>query len=86
MVQRLQKVKPVYRISDWIDDWQKSEELAQRITTYPTKSPVSYLLCIVGFEGENYGVSSKNFAVKKCPTPAVKIGCHKISKNFTQNL
>jgi hypothetical protein len=39
MVQRLQKVKPVYRISDWIDDWQKSEELAQRITTHPTKSP-----------------------------------------------
>ena len=38
MLQRLQKVQPVYRTSDWIDDWQKSEELSQRITTYPSPS------------------------------------------------
>ena len=64
MLQRLQKVKPVYRISDWIDDWQKSEELTQRIAAYPTKYPVSYLLCIVGFEGEYHGVASLTPAVK----------------------
>lgn len=36
LLQRLEKVKPMYRISDWIDDWQRSEELTQRITAYPT--------------------------------------------------
>lgn len=39
MLQRLEKVQPTYCITDWIDDWQRSEELAQRITTYPTPSP-----------------------------------------------
>lgn len=35
MLERLEKVQPVYRITDWIDDWQRSEELTQRITAYP---------------------------------------------------
>ena len=38
MLERLQKVQPVYRISDWIDDWQRSEELTQRISAYPNHS------------------------------------------------
>lgn len=39
MLRRLEKVQPVYRITDWIDDWQRSEELTQRITAYPAPSP-----------------------------------------------
>ena len=39
MLQRLEKVQPVYRITDWIDDWRRSEELTQRITAYPAPSP-----------------------------------------------
>ena len=38
MLQRLEKVRPMYRITDWIDDWQRSEELTQRITAFPTPS------------------------------------------------
>lgn len=49
MLQRLQSVKPVYRISDWIDDWQRSEELTQRITAYPSIPTVCgiYLPCTI---------------------------------------
>ena len=50
MLQRLEKVQPVYRISDWIDDWQKSEELTQRITAYPPpRTPVSFLTHLYEF-------------------------------------
>ena len=38
MLQRLEKVKPMYRISDWIDDWRRSEELTERITAFPTST------------------------------------------------
>lgn len=38
MLQRLQKVKPMYRIGEWIDDWRRSEELTERITAYPTST------------------------------------------------
>ena len=35
LLKRLEKVQPIYRVSDWVDDWQKKEELTSRITAYP---------------------------------------------------
>jgi len=39
MLQRLQKVEPTYKVSDWIDDWQQKEELTELITAYPSRQP-----------------------------------------------
>ena len=35
MLQRLQKVEPMYKVADWIEDWQRKEELTTMITAYP---------------------------------------------------
>lgn len=35
LLKRLQKVGPMYRVSDWINDWQRKEELTSMITSYP---------------------------------------------------
>ena len=36
MQKRLEKVEPVYRITDWVDDWKKNAELTEMITAYPS--------------------------------------------------
>ena len=35
MLQRLQKVEPMYKVTNWIEDWQRKEELTTMITAYP---------------------------------------------------
>lgn len=35
LLKRLEKVEPMYKVSDWIDDWQKNAELMELITSYP---------------------------------------------------
>ena len=32
---------PMYRVSDWVNDWEKKEQLVENITAYPTSSRVS---------------------------------------------
>ena len=39
MLHRLQLVQPNYKVTDWIDDWQKKEELSENITTFPSRLP-----------------------------------------------
>lgn len=41
MLRRLQRVKPQYQVSQWIDDYRHSEELTERITAFPTTPPAS---------------------------------------------
>ena len=35
MLKRLEKVEPMYKVSDWIEDWRKKEEITGMITAYP---------------------------------------------------
>ncbi len=35
MLKRLQVAKPMYRVADWVNDWQRKEELTSMITSYP---------------------------------------------------
>lgn len=35
MIKRLETVAPMYRMSNWVDDWQRKEELTSMITAYP---------------------------------------------------
>ena len=35
MLKRLQSAEPMYKISNWADDWQRKEELTSMITAYP---------------------------------------------------
>ena len=41
MLKRLEKVEPIYKVTDWIDDWRKKQELTERITAYPNEYQVS---------------------------------------------
>ena len=41
MLKRLEKVEPIYKVTDWIDDWRKKEELTEMITTYPNEYQAS---------------------------------------------
>ena len=36
MQKRLEKVEPMYRIADWVEDWQKNAELTALITQFPS--------------------------------------------------
>ena len=36
MQKRLDKVEPMYKMSEWIDDWKKNAELTEMITAYPS--------------------------------------------------
>ena len=54
------KVEPMYKVSDWIDDWRKKEELTDRISTYsegpPRVQTVAYLIhlwFLMWHEGEH---------------------------------
>lgn len=53
MLKRIEKVEPIYKVSEWIDDWQRKEELTSMITNYPEipvarkVMAVTYLQCIV---------------------------------------
>lgn len=38
MLDRLQKVQPMYRVSDCVDSWRKNAELTEMITAYPESS------------------------------------------------
>lgn len=38
MLGRLQKVQPMYRVSDCVDSWRKNAELTEMITAYPESS------------------------------------------------
>lgn len=35
MLKRLEDVEPMYKVTEWIDDWQRKEELTEMITAYP---------------------------------------------------
>ena len=35
MLKRLERVEPIYKVSDWVDDWRRKEEITGMITTYP---------------------------------------------------
>ena len=35
MLKRLEKVEPIYKVSDWIEDWRRKEEITGMITAYP---------------------------------------------------
>ncbi len=35
LLKRLEEVEPMYKVSEWIDDWQRKEELADMITSFP---------------------------------------------------
>lgn len=35
MLQRLQDVKPMYRVSDHVESWRRNAELTEMITAYP---------------------------------------------------
>ena len=35
MLKRLEKVKPMYKVSEWVDDWERKEQLTGMITNYP---------------------------------------------------
>lgn len=41
ILKRLQDVRPMYRVSDWVTDWEKKELLTENISAYPTSSRVS---------------------------------------------
>ena len=41
MLKRLEKVEPIYKVSDWIDDWRRKEELTEMITAYPNELQAS---------------------------------------------
>lgn len=36
MLKRLQQVEPMYRVQEWIDDWQRKEDHTERITAFPS--------------------------------------------------
>ena len=36
MQKRLEKVEPMYKISECVEDWKKNAELTKMITTYPS--------------------------------------------------
>ena len=38
MLKRLEKVQPIYKVSDWVEDWQRKEELTSMITCYPAST------------------------------------------------
>lgn len=41
MIKRLETVKPMYKVSEWVSDWQRKEELMTMITSYPeNKEPI----------------------------------------------
>ena len=35
MLKRLEKVEPMYKVSDWIEDWRRKEDITGMITAYP---------------------------------------------------
>lgn len=35
MLKRLEKVEPIYKVTNWIDDWRRKEELTDMITIFP---------------------------------------------------
>ena len=35
MLKRLEKVEPIYKVSDWVEDWRRKEEITEMITAYP---------------------------------------------------
>lgn len=35
MLKRLEQVEPIYKVSDWVDDWRRTQELTEMITAYP---------------------------------------------------
>ena len=37
LLKRLEKVEPMYKVSSWVDDWQRKGELASMITAYPER-------------------------------------------------
>ena len=41
MLKRLQGVRPVYKMAEWVSDWEKKEQLVENITAYPTSSRAS---------------------------------------------
>ena len=53
MLERLQKVKPMYRVDEWIKDWQRNGELTEMITAYPQTGSqkeqidVQVIICII---------------------------------------
>lgn len=38
LLERLEKVEPMYKVSSWIEDWQRKGELTNMITAYPEAS------------------------------------------------
>lgn len=48
MLKRLEKVEPMYKVSEWIDDWQRKEELSSMITSYP-EIPVARKVWLYGW-------------------------------------
>lgn len=48
LVKRLEKVEPIYKLTDWVDDWEKNEKLHEMITCYPESMHVkvgTYISC-----------------------------------------
>lgn len=41
MLKRLEKVEPIYKVSDWVDDWRRKQDLTERITAYPNEYQAS---------------------------------------------
>ena len=54
MLKRLEKVEPIYKVSDWVDDWRRKQELTEMITSYPaddfqpSRPLVSLLVLVLG--------------------------------------
>ena len=40
ILKRLEDAEPVYKVSKWIDEWQRKEELANMITSFPNGTPL----------------------------------------------
>lgn len=50
LLKRLETVEPMYKVSSWIEDWQRKGELTNMITAYPEGTgamiPVANKVCI----------------------------------------
>lgn len=41
MQKRIEQVRPVYKIADWVEDWKKNAELTELITAFPEQADQS---------------------------------------------
>ena len=49
MLKRLEKVEPIYKVSDWIENWRRKEDITGMITAYPDdfQAIVSLYVCMI---------------------------------------